>query len=406
MLLRVNSLARWLGFAWVGVLTFAIYPARGRLALDVQAAGYALAALAMAGWLILDHDQRAAPYRVRALPVLLGVIATATAFAAASGGAGGFLVIFGLVAVMVAGSEATLPAALAVTAAGILASEVGGLAFDSGYSMIGFPIGMASCLLIGRNRAAYRVQAQQSAMLLAQHEQLQAEQRRADLLDERARIAREIHDVLAHSLGALSIQVQAARSVLTDRGDITAATELLAAAQRMVAEGLVETRRAVSALRTGSLPLEEELATATATYADRYRVAVKMDTSGTPRPVPPDATVALLRVAQEALVNAAKHAVGQPVTVSLAFGPADLRLTVRNDTVGNGTGANSGAGMQAGTGLSTADTGYGLTSMRERVRLLSGTLDAGLADGQWTVTAWLPLAQPAGPDEPGSAVPS
>ena len=142
--------------------------------------------------------------------------------------------------------------------------------------------------------------------------------------------------------------------------------------------------------------------------------------------MPPDATVALLRVAQEALVNAAKHAAGQPVTVSLAFGPADIRLTVRNDTVsndtvgsdtvgsdtvgsdtvGSDTGSNSGAGMQAGTGISTADTGYGLTSMRERLRLLSGTLDAGLADGQWTVTAWLPLTQPAGPDEPGSAVPS
>jgi signal transduction histidine kinase len=418
---RLNSLTRMLGFAWVGVLMFGIDPARGRLTLDVQAAGYALAALAMLGWLLLDHDQRVARHRARALPVLLGVIAAATGFAAASGGAGGFLLIFGLVATMVAGGDASLTAALAVTAAGILASEVGGLAFG-GYSvLIGFPLGLASCLLIGRNRAAYQLRARQSAMLLAQREQLQAQQRRADLLDERARIAREIHDVLAHSLGALSIQIQAARSVLTDRGDITAATELLIAAQRMAAEGLVETRRAISALRTGSLPLEEELATATATYADRYRVAVTMDTSGTPRPVPPDATVALLRVAQEGLVNAAKHAAGQPVTVSLAFGPADIRLTVRNDTVRNDavlndavlndavlndTGANNGAGMRAGTGLSTADTGYGLTSMRERLRLLSGTLDAGLADGQWTVTAWLPLAQPTGPDEAGGAAPS
>jgi signal transduction histidine kinase len=89
---------------------------------------------------------------------------------------------------------------------------------------------------------------------------LQAEQRRADLLDERARIAREIHDVLAHSLGALGIQIQAARSVL--HKDADQASDLLAAAQQMAAEGLVETRRAVQALRTDTLPIDEELATA------------------------------------------------------------------------------------------------------------------------------------------------
>jgi signal transduction histidine kinase len=420
---RFNWLTRWLGFAWVGVLTLGLHPARGA-ALEVQAAGYVLAALAMLGWFLVDHDQRVARHRDRALPMLLGLIASASGCAAAAGGAGTFLLCFGFVATMVAGSDASRTAAFAVTAAAILASEIGALAFGGGYSVIvGFPLAMASGLLTGRNRAAYRLQARQSAMLLAQSEQLAAEHRRADLLDERARIAREIHDVLAHSLGALSIQVQAARSVLTDRGDIPAATELLAAAQRMTAEGLVETRRAISALRADTLPLEEELASATATYADRYQVAVAMETTGTPRPAPPDVTVALLRVAQEALVNAAKHAPGQPVTVRLVFGPADICLTVRNDITlppdrtdsaappatadsrdlvsgGASTRTNAAAGIPASTGVSTADTGYGLTSMRERLRLLSGTLDAGLADGQWTVAASLPLVQPAIPDEP------
>jgi signal transduction histidine kinase len=397
MLLKFNWLTRWLGFAWVGVLTLGLHPERGA-ALEVQAAGYAVAALAMLGWFLVDHDQRVARHRDRALPMLLGLIASASGCAAAAGGAGTFLLVFGFVATMVAGSEART-AAFAVTAAGILASEAGALAFDGGYSVIvGFPLAMASGLLTGRNRAAYRLQARQSAMLLAQSEQLAAEHRRADLLDERARIAREVHDVLAHSLGALSIQVQAARSVLTDRGDITAATELLAAAQRMTAEGLVETRRAISALRADTLPLEEELANATATYADRYQVAVAMDTTGTPRPVPPDVTVALLRVAQEALVNAAKHAPGQPVTARLAFGPADISLTVRNDITPLPDRTDSAA--PPARPVSTADTGYGLTSMRERLRLLSGTLDAGLADGQWTVAAGLPLAQPASREEP------
>ena len=394
LLPRFNWVTRLLGFAWVGILTLGIYPARGQLAADVQAAGYGLAALAMLGWLLLDYHQGLARYRVAAFPVLLGVIAAACGFAGASGGAGGFLLIFAFVAVMAAGSDASLTAALAVTAAGVLASEAGGLMFAGGYSVLaGFPLALVSGLLIGRNRATYRIQAHQSAMLLAQREQLEAEQRRADLLDERARIAREIHDVLAHSLGALSIQVQAARSVLTDRGDITAATELLSAAQRMVAEGLVETRRAIGALRAGTRPLEEELAAATDTYADRYRVAVTMDTTGSPRPVPPEVTVALLRVAQESLVNAAKHAAGQPVTVSLAFGPDGIHLAVRNDAALPVSTTTSGTGTPARPGVSTADTGYGLTSMRERLRLLGGTLEAGPAGGQWTVAAWLPLAQ-------------
>jgi signal transduction histidine kinase len=400
MLLRVNWLVRWLGFAWVGVLSLGVDPPAGRLVLGVQAGGYSLAALATLAWLALDYDQRLARYRARALPVVLGVIVTTLGFAASSGGVGAFLMIFAFVAVMVAGSEVSLTAALAITVAGILACEVSALAFGGGYpELIGFPFALASALLIGRNRAGYRLQARQASMMLAQREQLEAEQRRADLLDERARIAREIHDVLAHSLGALSIQVQAARSVLSDRGDIASAIELLAAAQRMAAEGLVETRRAIGALRADTLPLEEELAKATATYADRYRVAVTMDTSGTPRPVPPDATVALLRVAREALVNAAKHAPGRPVTVTLTFSPDDIPLTVRNP-LPDGTDPPGAPVTPAPPGgvseVSTADTGYGLTSMRERLRLLGGTLDAGPADAgpagvQWTVTAWLPL---------------
>src|SRR5262249_60974721 len=111
-------------------------------------------------------------------------------------------------------------------------------------TLIGLPAVLAGGFMVGRNRAAYRIQAEQAAQLLAQREKLQAEQRRADLLDERARIAREIHDVLAHSLGALGIQIQAARAVLTDHGDVDRAGEILGAAQRMAAEGLVAPRRA------------------------------------------------------------------------------------------------------------------------------------------------------------------
>jgi signal transduction histidine kinase len=191
--------------------------------------------------------------------------------------------------------------------------------------------------------------------------------------------------VLAHSLGALGIQIQAARSVLTDRADIDQAGDLLAAAQRMAAEGLAETRRAVHALRADTLPLNEELARTTDTYGQRYGVKVSFDTGGEPRPLPPDATLALLRIAQEALVNAAKHAGGQHVAVRLDYGDAGVLLTVSNPLA---------PGSQSSPHVSTVNGGYGLTGMRERLRMLSGTLEAGRRDGQWIVTARLPRPGP------------
>ncbi|HEU5419363.1 MAG TPA: histidine kinase [Streptosporangiaceae bacterium] len=387
----VNPVARGFGFFWVGMLAFVFYPPPGGAALVVQAAGYAAAGLGLAAWVLLDALPAAAPRRPRLLPVALSVIAAGAGCASAVSTIGGIpLVVFAFVAAMAAGSETSVPAVLAVTATGILATEVSGLAFDVSISaLVGLPLVIVSGAVVGRNRGAYRIQAEQAAALLAQREQLETEQRRADLLDERARIAREIHDVLAHSLGALGIQIQAARSVLADRGDIGQASELLTAAQRMAAEGLAETRRAVHALRSDTLPLEEELAKVTGTYARRYHVEASFSAGGEPRPVPPEAIVGLLRVAQEALVNAAKHATGQPVTIRLDYAGADVRLAVRNDLA-----AAPAAGADGSPAVRTANAGYGLTGMRERLRILSGTLEAGRADGQWVVTAQLPLPRP------------
>jgi signal transduction histidine kinase len=389
MLRAVNWAARSLGFAWLCVVAFVLAPPHGTLNAPVQVAGYCLVGAALLAWTVLDLNPTAVRYRRRWLPVLLGVMAVGAGIAATAGGGSYAIVVFAFVAALAAGGETSLTAALAVTAAGILAIEVSGLVFGDSYGgLLGLPAIVLAGLVIGRNRGAYRVQAEQAAALLAQRERLQAEQRRADLLEERARIAREIHDVLAHSLGALGIQIQAARAVLTDHHDVDKAGEILAAAQKMAAEGLVETRRAVHALRTDTLPLDQELALVTDTYAERYHVAVSFDTAGVPAALPPEATIALLRVAQEALVNAAKHAAGQRVAVRLDYGDADVRLTVRNDLDPDTLGADNPAGV------STVDGGYGLTGMRERLRLLNGTLEAGRRDNQWVVTAELPRSQP------------
>ncbi len=388
MLRTVNWTARILGFAWITVLAFVVAPPHGTLNMAVQIAGFCLAGLAMAAWTLMDLHPAAARYRERALAVTLGVLAVASGIAATAGGGGTVLVIFAAVAAMVAGAEVSLTAALAVTGSSILAIEVSGLVFNNSYGgLLGLPAIVVGGLVVGRNRGAYRIAAEQAKALLTQRERLEAEQRRADLLEERARIAREIHDVLAHSLGALGIQIQAARAVLTDHADVDKAGEILAAAQKMAAEGLVETRRAVYALRSDTRPLNEELAVVSETYAQRYNVKVGFEVGGVPGPLPPDATLALLRIAQEALVNAAKHAPGQPVAVRLDFTGVVVRLTVRNDL----DPLDPVSGPAA---VSTVDGGYGLTGMRERLRLLNGTLEAGRRDGQWVVTAVLPRPQP------------
>jgi signal transduction histidine kinase len=389
MLYNAGWPMRIAGFAVVGLIAF-LAPTSSHAALTMQIAAYAAMAVAVGLWVLTDvHAGFSARLGRNGLPVLLGVIAAAACLGGAGGGGGGNLIAFGFVAAMSAGTELELPQALAVGAAGLLAVEAGAVVFDSGLGTVfGVPLLLLAGLSIGRNRRGYRVQAEQSALLLAQYERLRAEQRRADVLDERTRIAREIHDVLAHSLGALGIQIQAARAVLTDQGDVAKALETLATAQRMASDGLVETRRAVHALRADTRPLHEELAQAGAEHAERYRVPVRFDTGGAPRAVPPDATVALLRTAQEALINAAKHAPGQGVELRLEYGGQALRLVVVN-----GLSSEVDAGVPR---PATADSGYGLTGMRERLRLLRGSLDAGPRDDRWIVTADLPLAAGAG----------
>ncbi len=385
---------RFTGFALVGIVALLNPPDQAHQSnqpLDgaIQIACFAVVGLALLAWLLADELPR---YRARGMPIALAVMAAASGVAGVTAGGGQSLVAFAAVATVAAGAEIELPSALVVAAAGILPIWIAGIATGAGLgTLLGYPLLIGACLSLGRNRRSYRVQAEQSAALLEQYERLRAEQRRADVLDERTRIAREIHDVLAHSLGALGIQIQAAKAVLTDHRDIDRAVEVLSTAQRMAADGLTETRRAVHALRVDSLPLGDELAAVVETHRQRYQVPVTFETSGAARPLPPDASLALLRTVQEALVNAAKHAPGEPIAVRLDYGQGDVRLSVVNHLNG-ARPPSSGAGDTNGARGPSSVGGYGLTGMRERLRLLNGTLLAGPRDAEWAVTAELPLA--------------
>ncbi len=383
MMVRVYWLLRVSAFAVIGILAL-ISPPHSAAQQAVQIACFSAVGLALLAWIVADVSPR---YRAWGLPVALGAMAVAGGVAAVTSGSGQTLVAFACIAAFWAGSETDLRASIAVAAAGIVSIWVaGGIAGSSFGTMAGDPLLIAVCTMFGLQRRSYRVQAEQSAALLTQHERLRAEQRRADVLDERARIAREIHDVLAHSLGALGIQIQAAKAMLTDHGDVDRAVEALATAQRMAADGLTETRRAVHALRVDTLPLGQELAAVVDTHRQRYHVPVTLETSGVARTLPPDAALALLRTAQEAMVNAAKHAPGHRVAVRLDYGENDVRLSVVNGL----DGADAAVRRPGNTG------GYGLTGMRERLQLLNGTLRACPEENEWTVTAELPLAAAEG----------
>ncbi|SFF44620.1 Signal transduction histidine kinase [Actinacidiphila alni] len=393
MLLTVSWLLRWGAYVLAGCETFTRI-SLGPAARTVTIVAYVLSGALMALWSAAELRAArpgAAPWRNPLLmPVLLGTIAVASGAAATLPDAG-TMIAMTVIAVLSAASDHPLPTAWSVTGAGVLAIETAQLITGASTGIaLGYPVTLVVGMLVGRNRRSDRVRAEQAAVLLARSEELRAQadelreqQRQVAVLDERTRIAREIHDVLAHSLGALGIQIQAARALLTDDGDVERAVGVLGVAQRIASDGLTETRRAVHALRTDTPPLDEELARMTAAHRQRHGTQARLTVRGTPVPLPADQTLALVRTAQESLTNAAKHAKDRPVTLTLRYGDDDVTLTIRNPL--------PPADEDAAPGFSTVDGGYGLTGMRERLLLLGGALTAGPAgDGEWRVAARVP----------------
>ncbi|PPJ10595.1 sensor histidine kinase [Nocardia nova] len=234
-------------------------------------------------------------------------------------------------------------------------------------------------LLLGLYRRQHRLRVRQTQLLLEQTRRAQDEQARAAALDERARIARELHDVLAHSLGALSMQLEVAELLLDERGDIPGALAHVRRSHRLARDGLIEARGAVAALRGDVPPLPDAVGELVESYRRDHRMTVELRCDGPARPMDSGAAVSLLRTLREALTNAAKHAPGRPVHVALEFAAGEVRLSVRN------------AFAEQKNREPLPGGGYGLTGMRERIALAGGTLSSGAADGEWVVTAEVPI---------------
>ncbi|MEV6844068.1 sensor histidine kinase [Actinoplanes sp. NPDC051411] len=188
-------------------------------------------------------------------------------------------------------------------------------------------------------------------------------QAQAAKLGERQRLAREMHDVLAHSLSGLILQLEGARMLAADNPADPRLPAAVERAHQLGRSGLEEARRAIGTLRDEELPGPERLAELARQFEEDRGVSCTVTVTGEPRPLgSSEARLALYRVAQEALTNVARHATGtSSVAITLAYSRSSARLTVED------------VGLEPDK---PGDGGYGLTGMRERAELLGGRLTA------------------------------
>jgi signal transduction histidine kinase len=348
------------------------------------------------------------------------------ALLAVMGAAGGALaglsslstaVAVGCVVTVSAGARLPAELSVAIVAETVAAFLIAGLVSGTpSEALIGWTAGFIGLWAFGLTRRAYLLRAVEAEQALEQARRAHAAETQAAALAERARIAREIHDVLAHALAAVSVNLQAAEGLLDavpDKGpELAKVVECVERAGALTKEGMAETRRAILALRDDSVgapagyaarpsaqpagpgaagdaadpadPPAERLTHRLRDLVDEHRAAgdtaVEFTVAGTPRPLGSERALTVYRTAQEALTNARKHAPGQPVSLTVTYTPDEVTLRVSNPLPPTGTEGP----------LAHAGTGYGLTGLRERAALADGTLTAAAEDGQWTVRLTLP----------------
>ncbi len=221
-----------------------------------------------------------------------------------------------------------------------------------------------------RNRRAYLDELEQKAARTAHNRDLEA--RRA-VSEERTRIARELHDVVAHSMSVMVVQAGAARRLLQDQPD--QAAEAISAIESTGRESLNEMRRVLDVLRSDTD--EIELAPAPS-LQDLDRLARQCEDAGLPvtvvlvgdpRPLPASIELSAYRIVQESLTNALKHAGPAQATVRLVYLSDEFCVEVSDD------------GRGSATGPATTGNGQGLLGMRERVEAFGGSLRSGPASG-------------------------
>jgi signal transduction histidine kinase len=215
----------------------------------------------------------------------------------------------GCVVTSSAGARLNPEASLAITAETVAAFLIAGLATGAPTeTLLGYPLTYIGLWAFGLSRHAFLLRAEQAEQMLAETRRAREAETQAAALAERARIAREIHDVLAHSLAAVSVNLQAAEGLLgtlpAGRPELAKAIECIGRAGAFTREGLADARRAILALRDDAAPLADQLAALAGEYQADGDLDVDFTVTGPPRTVAAEAALAAYRTAQEALTNA------------------------------------------------------------------------------------------------------
>jgi signal transduction histidine kinase len=328
-------------------------------------------------WLLAGRRARVTIAALAVMGVAGGVLAGLSPLSTA--------IAVGCVVTSTAGVRLNPETSLAITAGTVAAFLAAALATGAPTeTLLGYPLTFIGLWAFGLSRHAFLLRAEQAERMLAETHRAREAETQAAALAERARIAREIHDVLAHSLAAVSVNLQAAEGLLgalpAGSPELAKAIECIGRAGVFTREGLADARRAIMALRDDADPLADQLSALAQEYRADGDVAIDFTVTGVPRPVAAEAALAAYRTAQEALTNARKHAPGQPVRLSLEFTAAGIAVRV----------ANPVATVTAGGPLAATGAQYGLTGLRERAALGGGTLAAGPADGEWRVALRIP----------------
>jgi signal transduction histidine kinase len=284
--------------------------------------------------------------------------------------------VVALYAVAVSGSVRRSIALSLLTAAALMAATAG---FDplgaTGGGFVVIPVAVAAALFLGLWVASRHAYSRREG----------EEQARRAVDAERLRIARELHDVVAHTMATINVQAGVAGHVIATQPDEAArAVESIKQASK---EGLRELRGILNVLRAADEP--ESIApaprlsqlSALIEGAERAGLPTTLTVHGRPRPLPPTVDLAAYRIVQESLTNALRHAGATTAAVTLVYADDDLRIEVVDGGGGSGNGS--------------AGAGHGISGMRERATAAGGTLDAGpRPEGGFCVSARLPLSAP------------
>ena len=353
---------------------FQVHPGPGlrgvHLGVTLALVGFAASTLTMVGTFDLS-------VRVQG-PVLVIAVVSAAALVGFQPGGPGFLGVFPAVS----GAALRLPDRASAGIAGLAVLSLA-VAWAAGghHPVTGIvlnELGVIAFFMLSMFARRLREANERAQALIVELEQTRAAQAQAAALAERQRLAREMHDVLAHSLSGLVLNLEGAR-LLAERdggdGEITLAIER---AHRLARTGLQEARRAIGMLRDDELPGPQGLPALVTEFEQDTGVPCTLEVHGSERELNPDARLTIYRVAQEALTNIRKHTDANRVDMRLVYEEGGTRLSV--DDVSS---ASNGS-------ISGGRTGYGLTGMRERAALLGGTLDAGPTSEGFRVELWVP----------------